>query len=261
MSATTSSIFKLGIVACALVVGSTSGFAADLVLQKVSSDIGLVSYNLADFHTKARISHVTSGNTFSGANRMIDNDPASVYSFAASDTTPAVIVDLGRVLNLRRISAAYSQRHVAVDFFVLQSLPDAAFPEKLRLSDAALANLAPVGSALDEGSGRASVDFPEMSGRYVMVRWTPTHEDRSFDVAEISIVGKAADDGLTIAQVSAAARNGRTDGKDFGSAKDFASGKDAKEIPAEGPPAEGPPVGLPQPPPFVFVPLVQPTSP
>jgi hypothetical protein len=261
MSATTSSILKLGTVACVLIVGSASGFGADLVLQKVSTDVGLVSYNVADLHTKAAVAYVSSGNTFSGANRMIDNEPGSVYSFAAGDRTPAVIVDLGRVINLRRISAAYSQRHVLVDFFVLQSLPGSALPEKLRLDDAALAKLTPVGSALDESAGRASVDFPEMSGRYVLIRWTPTHEDRSFDVAEISVVGKAVDNDLTIAQVSATARNSRTDGKDFGSAKDFASGKDAKEIPGEAPPAEGPPVGLPQPPPFVFVPLVQPTSP
>ena len=35
-----------------------------------------------------------------------------------------------------------------------------------------LANLKPVASvANNEGEGRASVDFPETSGRYVMVRW------------------------------------------------------------------------------------------
>jgi len=47
---------------------------------------------------------------------------------------------------------------------------------------------------------------------------------------------------------------GAVDGKD---AKDFAGGKEAKEV-AEGPPEEGPPPNLPDPPPFVFVPEVSP---
>ena len=44
------------------------------------------------------------------------------------------------------------------------------------------------------------------------------------------------------------------DGKD---AKDFGGGKEAKEV-AEGPPEEGPPPNLPDPPTFVFVPIVSP---
>ena len=48
---------------------------------------------------------------------------------------------------------------------------------------------------------------------------------------------------------------GSTDGKD---AKDFGGGKESKEV-AEAP-AEGPPPTLPDPPPFVFVPLIVPVS-
>jgi hypothetical protein len=44
------------------------------------------------------------------------------------------------------------------------------------------------------------------------------------------------------------------DGKD---AKDFGGGKEAKEV-AEGPPEEGPPPNLPDPPTFVFVPILSP---
>jgi hypothetical protein len=257
MSVSTSFFRKLCAVCCVLSVGYVSTFAAELTLQKVSDDVGLVTYSLTELQTKARALYVSSGNNFA-ANSMIDNQSGSVYGFAADDATPAVIVDLGKVATLRRISATYSQRHVGVDFFVLQSLPESINPQKLRLDQAALAKLTPVGSVLDEGKGRATVDFPEMTGRYIMVKWTPTHQDRSFDVAEISIVGKAKDAGLTIAQVAVAAGG---DGKTLADGKDFGSGKDAKEIPAEGPPAEGPPVGLPQPPPFVFVPLVEETSP
>ena len=63
---------------------------------------------------------------------------------------------------------------------------------------------------------------------------------------------------LMVANTSlAGGSEGSTDGKD---AKDFGGGKDAKEV-AEGPPAEGPPPTLPDPPPFVFVPLIVPVSP
>jgi hypothetical protein len=49
-----------------------------------------------------------------------------------------------------------------------------------------------------------------------------------------------------------------SDGKAIADGKDLGEGKD---IPAEEAPAEGPPPGLPDPPPFVFVPVLVPTSP
>src|SRR5437879_12295191 len=94
----------------------------------------------------------------------------------------------------------YSPRHLSVDFFILQSLPGAeqgnkapaaaSSPKTLRLDDSALAKLTSVGSIMDEGSGRAAINFPEMSGRYIMVKWTPaTQQDTAFSVAEISAFG------------------------------------------------------------------------
>jgi hypothetical protein len=65
---------------------------------------------------------------------------------------------------------------------------------------------------------------------------------KSGRIAELAVYSTAK---LTMAAV---------DGKD---AKDFGGGKEAKEV-AEGPPEEGPPPNLPDPPPFVFVPLVSP---
>jgi hypothetical protein len=225
-----------------------------------SETFGLISYNLTDVHAKSRALYVSSGNDLDGANNMIDGQPASTYAFDAADSTPAAIVDLGKVTTLRRISTLYRQQHVAVDFYVLQSLPGSpASAESLRLSEAALASLTPVGSVLDEGAGRAAVDFPEMTGRYILVKWTPTtHQDVAFSVAEISAFGKNRNNSLIVANT---ARSGIvSDGKTVSDPKDLGLGKDGKEIPAE-PPAEGPPAGLPQPPPFVFIPLVQVTSP
>jgi hypothetical protein len=99
-----------------------------------------------------------------------------------------------------------------------------------------------------------------MTGRYILVKWTPTTtQDTAFSVAEVSAFGKNKTTSLIVANT---ARSGIvSDGKSVSDPKDLGLGKDGKEIPAEGPPAEGPPAGLPQPPPFVFIPLVQVTSP
>lgn len=262
MSVSNSSV-KMYALASALCLASVSAFSADLTLHKVPSDIGRVSYNLTGVQAHARALYVSSGNSVA-ANSMIDNQTSSTYGFAADDATPVVVIDLGSPVTLRKISALYTSTHVTVDFFVLQSLAPLTnesatrsgdLPEMVRVSASTLAKLTPVGSVLDESTGRATTDFPEMTGRYVIIKWAPTHEAREFDVAEVSVVGKAKEKNLIVAQVAAEARNGAiADGKDLG------DGKDAKEIPAEGP-AEGPVVGLPQPPPFVFAPLVQETSP
>jgi hypothetical protein len=68
---------------------------------------------------------------------------------------------------------------------------------------------------------------------------------KSGRIAELAVYSTAK---LTIANTAL------VDGKD---AKDFGGGKEAKEV-AEGPPEEGPPPNLPDPPTFVFVPILSP---
>lgn len=73
---------------------------------------------------------------------------------------------------------------------------------------------------------------------------------KSGRIADLAVYATAS---LTIANTAlAGASEGAVDGKD---AKDFGGGKEAKEV-AEGPPEEGPPPNLPDPPPFVFVPIL-----
>jgi hypothetical protein len=223
--------------------------------EEKSETFGLISCNLTDVHARSRALYVSSGDDVTQANNMIDGQAASSYTFGASDATPATVIDLGKSATLRRISALYAPQHVAVDFYVLQSLPGGQTPQNLRLNDSTLAKLTPVGSVLDEGVGRAAVDFPEMSGRYILVKWSPVGQQHApLSVAEISAFGTTTN--LTFAAIGSRINS---DGKSV-DPKDYGLGKEAKEIPAEAP-AEGPPVGLPQPPPFIFVPLVQPTSP
>jgi hypothetical protein len=182
-------------------------FASDVVLQKVpnptaetvqaerpKSDLSpqasfaLINYSL---RTKAHALYVSSGNDLKLANNMIDDQAATTFGFAPEDNAPTTVIDLGKVSTLRRISAVYSARAGAIDFYVMQSLPGVKGennPDPLKLESKMFANLKPVGSAIDDGTqGRASIDFPATTGRYIMLRWSPaSHADTAFTVAEVS---------------------------------------------------------------------------
>jgi hypothetical protein len=174
------------------------------------------------------------------------------------------VIDRGAPTSLRRISTIYSSRPGTIDFYVLQTLPGISSvaenpPPTLRVSDTVQHNLQPVASITDDGSGRAAVDFPATTGRYVMVKWGATGpQDAPFSVAEVAAFGSGQSANL-MASYATRAGTGRmsSDGKTMLDAKDF------KDIPGEGPepPAEAPPLALPPPPPFVFVPEIIPTSP
>ena len=162
------------------------------------------------------------------------------YKFAPGDNEPTAVIDLGEVRSLRRITALYTPRPGIVSFYVLKSLPGQPSSTKtMKLDDAALANVKAVGSVSD-GSGRAAIDFPETTGRYILVKWNGTAEDdKPFSIAEIAAFG-GSHSGNLIASNNAAATHDRyeSDGKDFGDGKDL--GKDfSKDIPEEGP-AESP---------------------
>ena len=256
------------------------------IIDDKSESFALISYNLSDVHAKARALYVSSGDDLKQANNMIDDQLATGYSFAANDPAPTAIIDLGRVTNLRRISALYLPRQGTVDFYVLQTLPGAratdsiqldasgqsagerskdvvnaeSAPKTVRINDSVLADLKPVGSVVDDGTGRAAVDFPSTTGRYIMLKWTPAaRQDTAFSVTEIAAFGAGqgqAAPSLMVANTTLAdSAQGFSDGKDV---KDFGDGKEAKEV---APPGEGPAQNLPDPPPFVFVPQIIPVSP
>jgi len=237
-----------------------------------SKNFALVNYNLTDLHARARALYVSSGDQVNQANNMIDDQPSTIYTFSSDDASPTAVIDLGKVTKLNRISTVYSPRPGNVEFFVLESLPGVrpeGGPKTLKLDDAALANMKSVGMVADDGTGHAAIDFPETTGRYIMVKWAPAKQDTPFSVSEIAAFGGGKAGNLIAANKIGAARESAefdsktvAEGKDFGDGKDF--GKDfGKEMPEEGPeaPAEGPPPPLPPPPPFTFVPEVLPTSP
>lgn len=271
-----SSLAKLS--GCLLLTAS-SAFAADVVLQKVpdiaptqvstdpsKSNLGpqasfaLINYNV---RTNARTLYVSSGTDLMQANNMIDDQAATTFGFSPEDNSPIAVIDLGKVSTVRRLSAIYSPRAGAVDFYLLQTLPGVdGGNNSLKFDDKALAKMKPVGSAIDDGTqGRASVDFPAAAGRYVMLRWSPaSHADTSFTVAEISAFNPTSGNLLASNRDFSNAQT-TADSKDVADSKDISDSKDIPDEEAPAPPAEGPPPSLPNPPPFTFIPQLVPTSP
>ena len=254
-----------------------------------STSFALIKYNFTDLHVRARALYASSGD-LKQANNMLDDQPGSAFRFATGDAAPTAVIDLGRQRSVSRISAIYADQPGSVEFFVLNRLPveqsaadsdqsavqkisnppqTADLPSTLKLSEKALTDLKPVGSVVSTNKGRASVDFPATTGRYIVLKWHPASvEGGEFSVAQVAAFG-------TSLHPRTGQDAGNVDVEDASDGKETADGKsilDDKNIPAEGldsaealPPGEGPPPALPDVPPFTFipqvVPVVPPTSP
>ncbi len=246
--------------------------------EENSESFALINFNFSDVHAKARALYVSSGDV-NRVNAMIDDQPATAFHFANDDAAPTAVIDLGRERNLSRLSAIYASQAGSVDFYVLNQLPagssedsdareasvqqvanveqSANLPSSLKITEQAFAGLKPVGSVVSTGEGRASINFPEVAGRYVMLKWHPAARGEAFSIAQVAAFGPANRTASGTNQAVSA------DGKEMYDGKDIL---DNKDIPAEGldeaqAPAEGPPPSLPGVPPFTFIPQVPPTSP
>ncbi len=243
--------------------------------EENSESFALINFNFSDVHARARALYVSSGDV-NRVNAMIDDQPATAFHFADDDASPTAVIDLGRERNLSRLSAIYASQSGSVDFYVLNQLPagssdaqeasvqqianvgqSANLPSSLKITEQAFAGLKPVGSVVSTGEGRASVNFTEVAGRYVMLKWHPAARGQAFSIAQVAAFGPANRTASGTSQAVSA------DGKEMYDGKDIL---DNKDIPAEGldeaqAPAEGPPPSLPDVPPFTFIPQVPPTSP
>ena len=279
-------IAGLGVYASPRISDFTLPRARNFAAQDKSDSFALISYNYTDIHAKGRALYVSSGSDVKQASNMIDDQMSTAYAFAVEDTAPTTVIDLGKPCSLRRLSAVYSPRPGQMEFYVLQSLPSSPTsgnvpndsnsaastgqnaPAALHIDDAAFANLKPVGSVSDDGrQGRASIDFPQTSGRYVMVRWTPaTQADGAFSLAEVAAFGQGGQNTLLAANTGNSAygrEDAQTQDSDGKTMRDPKTMREPKDVSKENPesPAEGPPPPLPQPPPFTFIPLLAPASP
>ncbi len=268
-------IAGFGVYASPQVSDFTLPRARNFAAQDKSDSFALISYNYTDIHAKGRALYVSSGSDVKQANNMIDDQASTAYAFAADDAAPTTVIDLGKRCGLRRLSAVYSPRPGQMDFYVLQSLPSSPTsgnipndnnsaasigkdtPAALHFDDAVFANLKAVGSVSDDGTqGRASIDFPQTSGRYVMVRWTPAAQgDGAFSLAEVAAFGQGTQNALLAANTEGFGRGDAVEESQVRDADDKTM-REPKDMKGENPesPAEGPPPPLPQPPSFAFIP-------
>ena len=285
MRTLTASLGKIFGPACLSLCAASGALASDVVLQKVPTTVqvsansaqsrlgpqatfALINYSVGNTRP-ARALYVSSGPDLTTANSMIDQQTATSFGFSAEDKSPTAVIDLGKVCTIRHLAAVYSARPGSVDFYIMKSLPGADRDDAantLKLDEGAFASLKSVGTAVDDGSqGRASVDFPATTGRYVMLRWIPaSHADSSFTVAEVSVSGPdqrnliASSRNFSSNQTTE--RKTATDSKDVADSKDVSDSKDLPEAVAEGPGDSVPPPPIPPPPPFTFVPQLTPVS-
>lgn len=237
--------------------------------EEESATFALITFNFSDLHARARGLYVSSGDA-EQANNMIDDQPGTSYNFASGDAAPTAVIDLGRERTLTRLSAIYAEQSGSFDFYILTSLPlsdetgpdvqqvanvgsATDLPASLTISEKTLAGLKPVGSVVSTGAGRASVDFPEVAGRYVMLKWHPASaQGKAFSIAQVAAFGVSKREGSVLGP----------DGKTVMDGKEVMYGGGGKEGPQEAPePAEAPPPLLPPVPPFSFIPQLPPTSP
>jgi hypothetical protein len=253
-------VSNLGIYSAAPISDFTMPRPRNIAADDTVADAPKIDF--ADLHGQARIIFVSSGRDLRLAHNMIDGQAGSAYAFGANDTTPATIIDLGRVLPMRRISTFSPSSSASATFYLFDTLIGdnaADLPETLRADPPLLAGFRNVGTGSDDGTGRVAIDFQETSARYVMVAWTPSGSTSNFSVAEIAVLGPVTNSTL-LALNRISERSDHKNVRDSKDVKDF-----SKEIPGEGPgeeqpPAEGPPPSLPRTPPFVFIPKVTPTS-
>ncbi len=142
------------------------------------------NYNLADLHAKARTIFVSSGDDLKLANNMIDGQPGTAYAFAANDAAPATIIDLGRFVSVNRISTSSTPGSAVVTFYVLGALPadyTGNSASALRIDSHMLAAFKTVGTSSDDGN--VAVNFEETTGRYVMLVWTPSTQNRRMQIS------------------------------------------------------------------------------
>ncbi len=238
-----------------------------------STNFALINSNLSDVHMSARGLYASSGN-LEQISDMIDDQASTTYEFAPGDPAPTAVIDLGHESSLSRISASFSAQPGRIEFYVLSTLPNdshsdgndvrqiadaqqnAALPTSLKLSEKEIASFKAVGSVVGS-NGRAAVDFPEVTGRYVLLKWRPAAAGQNaFFVAQVAVFGPATHGRNEAGRRFSDGKEGFSDGKDGKSLLD-------KEIPGEGPgaPAEGSAPALPPAPSFTFIPEVPPTSP
>src|SRR5256714_5671957 len=207
-----------------LLVGGFQLFAGDIVSTENSP---VYARNIARFSVGARIDD----NLAQVA--LISDHPT--FGYTLPDGNSDLVLSLSKIQNFDVISFVNQGTIGTVTIFTSNSTLAAASSQWHQIAKQ------------DLTAKVTKINVGATEAKYVKFTF---HVANSGKIAQLAVYSSAK---LTIANTAlAGSGEAAVDGKD---AKDFGGGKEAKEV-AEGPPEEGPPPNLPEPPPFVFVPLI-----
>jgi len=218
MSAYFSRFFRVGAIA--------SGILLTTGLQLFAQNSPVYARNLARFSAGARIDD----NLAQIA--LVSDHPT--FGYTLPDGKSELVLSLSKIENFDLVSFANQNTSGTVTISTSNSKLATASPQWHQVAQKNLA------------SGVTKIRVGPTEAKYVKFTFKVAKSGR---IADLGVYSTA----IPNLMVANTALEGAVDGKD---AKDFKDSKEAKEV-AEGP-AEGPPPTLPDPPPFVFVPLVSP---
>ena len=251
MSANILRFSRTGTFICCLVLAGALPVLAQVPPSTVEQSPAYAQ-NVARFRLGARVEAFRQSNPISSfqlSSKLEDNiaqaaliSDRPTVGYALPDGRTEVVLSLSKIENIDIVSFLNNGAAGTVTIATSNSKLAVGSPQWLQIAKQALT------------SKVTKIKVGPTEAKYVKFTFNVAKSGRIADLG----VYTSPTPSLLVANTSlAGGSEGSTDGKD---AKDFGGGKEAKEV-AEGPPAEGPPPTLPDPPPFVFVPLIVPVSP
>ena len=244
MSATILRFSRIGTLTCGLVLAGVLPVSAQVPPSTVGQSPAYVQ-NVARFRLGARVEAFRQSNpivSFESSSKLEDNIAQAALisdhptvSYALPDGQTELVLSLSKIENIDIVSFLNNGAAGTVTIATSNSKLAVASPRWHQIAKQALTPKV------------TKIKFGPTEAKYVKFTFNVAKSGRIADLGVYS----SPTPSLIVANTSLAdGSEGLADGKD---AKDF-GGKEAKEV-AEAP-AEGPPPNLPDPPPFVFVPLI-----
>jgi hypothetical protein len=143
------------------------------------------AYSVAALYAQGTIAYANSPEGFISWQKMIDENPESGVVVAPTTDESGIVLKLDASHRLSRF-AVLTGAPVAgkLDFFVA---PGAAAEAGVNAHAASLEGLTPtITMMLDGSSPRRSIDFPQVEGASVLVRWTPEKAGEAISIRELN---------------------------------------------------------------------------
>lgn len=171
---------------------TTTAGAAEVPAIGGRAFVGVSQVDSGNVSSQARITEVSSGGGPADADRMIDGNLRTSFTFGVSDRRPTAVIDLGANRTLTRASLAYRAGPGQLEFYlkpdpnantaIVRRNPSysgitAQVPQVSSVEVPADGNGKPIATIQSDGSPglrRATVGLDGQTGRYLVVVFTPS---------------------------------------------------------------------------------------